>query len=116
MTYEDVARELRKNIQILSNTFERANLQVLNIGCKPYSDTDPDAIFYVELSSLSGLNIPSTVEVKINLYNSDGEIICMSSEYLYGEEFSGYDTLSITFPNTNALDIAVSGRLYAVLH
>lgn len=115
MTNEDLVRELLKNIQIMTSTFETNNLQVLNVGCKPYGEKDADLIVFVELASLKGSKIPTDVIVKINLYDSDGGLFLNCQERLYKVDFSGYDTITINcYDNGQTLIKAEKGRLFAV--
>lgn len=108
-----LAKELKKNIQIMTNTFESNNLQVLNIGCKPYSDNDSDFDLYVELAAISGSDLKYSCKAKINLYDEDNELYMTKEEDIYKDDFSGYDTITIScYDNRKTLKIATKGRLY----
>ncbi len=113
MSYTREAARLRENIQVITSTFESNNLRVLNVGCKPYSDDDADALVFVELTTINGSSIPCDLEVKVNLYDSNGVLYMSNSEYLPEDEFSGYDTLQIQcYDSSHTLERAVSGRLF----
>jgi hypothetical protein len=114
MVYEDLAKELKKNIQIMTNTFEGNNLQVLNVSCRPTSSTSAHLDVYVELASIKGSKISTNVDIKINLYDSDGELLYCESQALFSCDFRGYDTLKILCYDDNTLNNATKGRLYAV--
>ena len=113
MSYTREAARLRENIQVITSTFESNNLRVLNIGCKPYNDDDADVSVYVEISTISGPSIPCDLEIKINLYDSNGILYMTKSEYLPEDEFNGYDTVEIEcYDSSHTLERAVSGRLF----
>lgn len=111
--YENVAKELKKNIEVMTNTFEANNLQVLHLTVKPYSEDDADCNILLELSTISGSALESDVSVKINLYDEDDELYLTNSETIYKSSFSGYDTVTINcYDDSKTLDKAVKGRLY----
>ena len=113
MSYRAAASKLRKNFIIMTNTFEKNNLRVLNVGCKPYDDDDADLNIYIELEALQGEKIPYDLELKINLYDAEGNIYMMEQRFVDKEEFDGYDTVEITVcDDSHVLEIAESGRLY----
>ena len=114
MDYRSAANRLRRNIQIMENTFANNNLQVLNIGCKPCDDEDGDVFVYVELSTIKGTRIPGNIKLKVNLYDIEGNLYLSSDTWIIAEEFCEYDTYSILCEDsTHALEYAVSGRLFA---
>lgn len=116
MLYQDLAMELQKNIQIMTNTFEGFNLQVLNIACDAMQDND-DADFWVlvELASIKGSKISRDVTVKINFYDSDGTLFLYDIAFLWKHTFRGYDTIRLSGSyHKQALLKAAKGRLYAV--
>lgn len=116
MSYADNAKQLKKNIQIMTKTFEKNNLQVLNIACKPYGENDGDLALYVELSTIEGDSIEEDVELKLNLYDSEGALYtngCLS-ETIYEDEFCDYDTIIMhCYDEGHILDNAKKGRLFA---
>lgn len=113
MNFRTAASKLRGSITVMTSTFELNNLQVLNIGCKPYKDDDGDLVVYVELSSIDGGTIPCDLSLKINLYDSEGNIYMINDYYISAESFTGYDTIEMDcFDSSHTLEIAVSGRLY----
>ena len=115
MAYKAAASRLRKNIQIMTNTFEKNNLHVLNVGCKPYDDDDADLQVYVELESMDGESIPSNLYVKINLYDDEGNLYMIEDSLITASKFDGYDTIEINcYDSSHVLEIAKSGRLYVV--
>ena len=64
MTYSEIAKQLKRNIQIMDNTFSANNLKVLDIACKPCADDDADFDLYVKVSSITGNTIPNDVCIK----------------------------------------------------
>ena len=115
MSYTDVAKELKKNIQILTSSFEQNNLQILNLTCKPSSyGNDFDMEVLVEIASIEGARIPSHLYIKINLYDEDGELFSTNETLVEADTFNGYDTVVICCSDNNSrtLDVAVKGRIY----
>ena len=113
MSYADVAKNLKKNIQIITSTFEQYNLQILSVACKPCSEHDPDLQVFIELASIKGASIPDNLEVKINLYDAEGDLYLSSSCIVLADKFNGYDTIELVCADdSRALDIAEKGRLY----
>ena len=53
MTYTEIAKQLKRNIQIMDNTFSANNLKVLDIACKPCENDDADIDLYVEVASIT---------------------------------------------------------------
>lgn len=115
MSYREMAKELKKHIEVMTNTFEANNLKLEGMSCRACAEDDGDLSVYVELASIQGSSIPADVRVKINLYDADGEIYMTGEESLYEEDFAGYDTLELQcFDDCQTLDIAKSGKLYVV--
>ncbi|MEF9985472.1 MAG: hypothetical protein RR847_05060 [Bacilli bacterium] len=113
--YENLAKNLKENIEILHNTFEMNNIQILNVGVKEYDENDADCTILVEMSSINGIDIPNDFYIKINLYDENGEIYLSESCFNFKENFSGYDTVKIDcFDDKKTLTKAASGRLFLV--
>ena len=111
--YNPLAKELKKHIEIMESTFSANNLQVINIGCKPYEDNDGDLRVFVEIASITGSEISCDLNIKINLYDEDDYLYTTKSATVLKGRFSGYDTITITFfDNSHTLERAVKGRLF----
>ncbi len=109
----DFAKNLRKNIEVMTNTFDENNLQCLNIGCKYIDDMkEPYLKILVEMSTINGPVEDDYLELKINLYDEDGDLFYTNSSSVeYG--MSGFDTLEISCGDKkNDLRRATKGRLY----
>ena len=112
--YQDLARELKKNTDIMEVTFKKFNLQVLQISYHPYSDDDADCELIIELTTIDGDSILGDPRIKINLYDENGDIFFNTEEYIDGDEFAGYDTIKIAlYNNSRTLLEAKSARVYA---
>ena len=108
--YEDLAKSLKKNIEIMTYTFENNNLQILNTGIKRCGGDDADFVFLFEIATIKGNSIEKDVNVSLNLYNTDDEIIYHESMEIYCENFQGYDTGSIScYLDSKALLLASKG-------
>ena len=110
---EDIGfpKNLRRNTEIMTGTFEANNLQCLNIGCKYEIDKkDHNLYFYVEIATISG-KLDRMKTLHINLYDEDGDLC--DSDYTAVCTFSGLDTETISFSSKNDnLEKAVKARVY----
>lgn len=115
--YEDLAKALKNNIEIMTHTFENNNIQIINTGIKKCSDDDADFTFLFEVSTIKGSSIENDLSVNLNLYNNDGEIILHESFIIDCDHFQGYDTGSIScYLDSKALLLASKGRLYCTMY
>jgi len=111
--YEDLAKKLKQNIEIMTPTFEKNNLQIINTGMRRVGSDDGDFDFLMEITSLKGSSIKRNLYVNLNLYNSDGEIILHESRLIDCETFQGYETVAIFCSlDGEALPLAAKGRVY----
>ena len=111
--YEDLAKNLKNNIEIMTSTFENNNLQLLNTGIKNCGGDDADFSFIFEVSAKKGSSIKEDLSIGLNLYNKDGEIIYHDICVINCESFQGYDTETINcYLDGKALLLAAKGRLY----
>ena len=112
VSFADKAKELKKNIRIVKETFDDYDIEVLNIGCRAFSDKDADVVVLVEISRKSKEEMDTNLNLKVNLYDKDKEL------YLTGEKFvpytfTGFDTISIECKDhKNALKTAFTGKVY----
>ena len=116
--YEELAKELKKNTQIIQTTFSKFNLQVLQVGYRPYAeegDDEPDADcdFMIEISSLDNAPMKCNAYIKINLYDENGDLIDHDNKLVIADEFSGFDTFKIMMTNdSKTLLRAKSAKVY----
>lgn len=111
--YLDLAKELKKNTDVMEMTFKKFNLQLIQFSYHPYSDNDADCDFLVELMSEDGDAIVDSVYLKINLYDENGDLFLNEYEFINHEDFSGYDTFKINlYDNGRTLLEAKSARIY----
>ncbi len=112
--YLEKALELKKNTEIIENTFNKYNLKVLQ-----YSYTDggikyDDCIFYIEISSLEDTTLTEDVKIKLNLYDENGEIVSSKDELILAEKFEGYDTINIKINFCRALSRSKTARVFLI--
>lgn len=113
MGYIDLAKELKKHFDVVENTFEHNNLQLIRFSVKPYSEDDADCSIIVEFSSLEGTTIPESIYIKVNLYDEDDDIYLAECAFVNCERFDGYDTVSIIMDDDGkTLMKAKSGRMF----
>ena len=112
--------ELKKNTEILENTFERLNLKALSVA---YSGNtrDEGLRIWIELTTIDGARIKvprnscsAGAEIKLNFYENDN-LLCSISETVYKDLFCGYDTVEIHLTFPNILSRTTSVRLFATV-
>lgn len=117
--YEDLAKELKKNTEIMTQTFERFNLQILSWSIKPvpsFGDKDADVDVFVELATISEEKIKKDCIIKINGYDEDGDICALAEGKINKDAFWGYDTIKMRLEdNEQLLKICKRARLYATV-
>lgn len=109
-----LAQQLRKNIDILDNTFEKYELEVLSVGI---ANVDEDGWFQVviEILKKNSEKLDVSLDIKVNCYDEDG-IISSNSKILFAEDFSGYDTLVIHFQEDNLIYKTNKIRVFVTKH
>ena len=108
MTNEEWAKELKKNTQVMLKTFEASGLELLNYSYMLDGDT---LHCLVEVSSVEDDPETDSFDIKLNLYDSDGDIYAVREESAY--EFTGYDTFDIwTRSFSKVRDRIKKARLY----
>ncbi|WP_026661851.1 hypothetical protein [Butyrivibrio proteoclasticus] len=111
--YLDLAKELKKNTDIMESTFSRLNLQVLQYSYHPYSDDDADCELVIELATIEGDSIEFPLSIKVNLYDEEGTIITTEDKFINPDKFLGYDTFKISlYNNSRTLIEAKTARVY----
>ncbi len=117
--YEDLAKELKRNTQIIQSTFNAFNLQVLQVGYHPYGveddseESDADCDCLVEVSALNDGPMTHDAYLKVNLYDENGDLISHDYSLIQAEGFSGYDTYKVMLINdSKTLRIAKSAKVY----
>lgn len=115
MKYLKAAEELANSIEVMEDMFERNNLQVIQIGCIPYSEYSSSLYVFVEIESIEGEKIPQPVVLKMNIYDEKGYLVSQGeSECLKTYYFSGYDTVKIIFEDDFSLKLGKRAKLFAV--
>ena len=113
MNYNDLAKELKKNTDVVESTFEKNNLKLLRFRYRPYGEDDADCVLLIEFSADEGLEIPNSLFIKVNLYDDNDDIYLTDNTYINAETFSGYDTKALYLTDdSNALLRAKAGRIF----
>ena len=117
--YEDFAKALKKNTGIIQSTFNTFNLQVLQVGYRPYGvededeEADADCDFIIEVSTLNEGKMKCNGYIKVNLYDEEGDLISNDCIAVYSDKFSGYDTYKVMMINDRkTLLRAKSAKVY----
>lgn len=107
--YEIEAKRLKQNTEIMENTFKANDLKIMGFSVK--AEEDGNCSFLIEIS---GGKIEECVSVKVNLYDSDGDIFDIK-DVLVTESFGGYDALKLEFYDEKVFEKVVSARIYVVV-
>lgn len=115
---EILENELKKNTEILENSFEQFNLKVLSVAYSG-SKYDGDISFWIEIAAINGTKIMrmkgySCLEIKLNFYEND-KLICSAKIQKYKDCFTGYDTLNGSAGVINLIQRATRVRIFATL-
>lgn len=111
--YEKEEKELKKHINVMDQTFSRYGLKVGKIGVE-YADMfgGPGIRFFIEVISQNQETTTGSVKMKVNVYDSDDELISMDEEVIDLKKFSGFDTYKVTVFHDKIHDNAKSARVY----
>lgn len=109
----NLTRELKKNTDVMDQTFRNLNLQVLQFTYQAYSDENADCRLFIEIATLDGNEIPQSATIRANLYDENGELFDSDYTPIIKNDFSGYDTFKISFTNNErTLYEAKTARIY----
>lgn len=109
----DCLKKLKENTTVMENMFLKNNLKVLNYTFHFWGEEDEGCELIVELASISGDKIFDDSCVKVNIYDSNGDIMLSENQYIFANAFSGYDTIKISIDNeSQILSEAKSARIF----
>lgn len=105
--------ELKKNVDILDGTFSKFGLEVMNVGVA-YADMvgGKGIRFYCEIMSNEDLPTDQNFNIKVNVYDKNGDLISMGSEILDPKKFTGYDTILVAVFHETIHEEAAKVRIY----
>lgn len=105
--------ELKKNIDILEGTFSKFGLEVINVGVEYANMLGGKGIkFFCEIMSNETLPEKTHFNIKINVYNANGDLISMGSKMMSTDQYMGYDTFEIAVFHKSIHDEAAKVRIY----
>ena len=109
---------LRERTEVLEPLFEQLNLRLLGFGYRLVGDNHWIALDF-EVAAIEGtsLRVPEDspgVQVKANLYDASGNMLCSSEGCVSVDEFTGYDTGHILFFTDGIALAADKARIFAV--
>lgn len=109
----DFTKNLKKNIEVMTNTFEANNLQCLGVGCRYYQDKKTSSLkVLVEMTTIKGPVKNQYMKLKINLYDDEDNLFATVYSYI-DDDMSGFDTVEISCSGADeVLRKTVRGRLY----
>lgn len=99
--------------EVVNNNWSLCELiTVVTYGfCRIDEDTG-NLDLLVEIEDESGFGIDHDLHLKVNLYNEDEEIIYSGGEYIYEDDFDGYDTVRIHMEEDGLAFNAVRCKIY----
>ncbi len=106
-------KRLKKNIEILENTFSKYNLHLVNVGIQYAEMIGGKGIkFFCEIEANGELICDEQLSIKVNVYNKDGGLISMGSETFDCNNFTGYDTFVIAVFHDIIHNDATKAKIY----
>lgn len=91
-----LVEEIKKNVQILSSSFEKCNLRPLRYNIEPCCiDDDFDFYLNIEIEAIDNSPITSCF-IKANIYNDNGDLLAIGSERIHSNAFLGFDTVGLS--------------------
>lgn len=113
MEIDNLRVQLNNCVEILENTLNDLNLQIINYGI---SNIDEDGWYDVilELVSVTNVSIAQNVEIKLNIYEENNSIIATEYKTIYKNDFSGYDTIKFCLQINNLAYNTSKIRVFAV--
>ena len=113
-SYIQWAEELKKNIQVMENTFHFCGLKKPGISCyvEDTEESGTNLDIYVEVSGDNGESVSDCFVLKLNLYTEDDTLVGAKEIEVQAGSFSGFDTYLFRFSNCKRLDILSYGKLY----
>ena len=109
----EAAKELKKNTVIMTATFRRYDLEVLNITYRQISEENEDCTLILELECTEGDSPAEEVCVRINLYDGGGDMFYDTEYYIDADEVSSYMVCKVELKNSaRTLSKAKSARIY----
>jgi len=107
-----IAKNLNKNVEVITQSFDNYGIEVLSYGfCKINEETGWLDLM-VEIEDESGFGLEDDLQLKVNLYDEEGDIIYSDSEYIYEDEFDGFDTVHFHLSEDGLAFNADRCRLY----
>lgn len=106
--------ELKKNTEVLDMTFEKAGLQIIQQSWQSAVYSDGWLDYYIEVTGEPDKIGDKYVTIKVNLYDTNGDILTMETGVIEIKLFSGYETKHITFHDDGLLYKACKARVFAV--
>ena len=109
----EAAKELKKNTVIMTATFRRYDLEVLNITYRQISEENQDCTLILELESEEEGGPDEDVCIRINLYDGGGDMFSDAEYYLDADEIGSYMVCKVELKNSaRTLSKAKSARIY----
>lgn len=113
MEIDNLRVQLNNCVEILENTLNDLNLQIINYGISHISD-DGGYNVILEIVSVSNASISQNVVIKVNVYEENNSIIATEHQTIFKEDFSGYDTLEVWLQIDNLAYNTSKIRIFAV--
>ena len=107
-----IAKKLNRNVEVVMSSFENYGITVVSYGfCRIDEDTGSLDLL-VEIEEESGFRLEHDLQLKANLYDEDHDIIYSGNEFIYEDDFAGYDTICLHLGGDDLANHAKSCRIY----
>lgn len=107
--------KLKSSIERLELFEEKLGIKLDNLSVR--IDEDFNYINVLgEIFSLTGESLNQDIQLNVNLYNPDGDVIATNGSYFSTDSFMGYDTFDIGFYEDNIALEANKIRIYVKKH
>ena len=106
-------KRLKKNVQILESTFSKVGFEVKNVGVQYAQMIGGAGIkFFCEVLAIADIPLDEQFNIKINVYDKNGDLISMGSESFNSNNFTGYDTFAIAVFHDTIHANAAKAKIY----
>ncbi|MCL2189240.1 MAG: hypothetical protein FWB87_10790 [Defluviitaleaceae bacterium] len=104
--------ELRKNTEVLEMLFDSYGLNVTSFGYEISGSPFYWITAFVEIMSKGEINLSGEYDIKINMYDEEGNILCSENGRINGDEFKGFETVTIYIQTENIAIEAKKARIF----
>jgi len=106
---KEIRSSLIGNTDIMKVQNEKFGFTISSFGY----DIDPDRITgFVEITAIKGKSIDGDFDVKMSLFDAQGNLLCVKSDYIDGDEFAGLCSCEFYFNIDEIAYTAKTAKVY----